>query len=126
MRQKSMQTGHAEINNAKLYYETAGEGHPLIFAHAGIADCRMWDDQFAFFAPEYRVLRFDFRGYGQSEPVAGEFAHRDDLIALMQHFGMAKAHLVGCSMGGGCCMEAALQHTELAAWIETRCFRAGN
>ena len=44
------ETGYLYVNGAKLYYEVAGEGHPLVFIHAGIADCRMWDDQFDFFA----------------------------------------------------------------------------
>lgn len=37
----------ADVNGARLYYEVAGEGHPLVLIHAGIADSRMWDDQVA-------------------------------------------------------------------------------
>ena len=38
--------GFAEVNGAKLYYEVTGAGHPLVLLHEGIADSRMYDDQF--------------------------------------------------------------------------------
>ena len=37
-------TGYADVNGARLYYEVAGEGHPLVLLHAGICDSRMWDE----------------------------------------------------------------------------------
>ena len=51
----------AEVNGARLYYEIAGEGPPLVLVHAGLADGRMWDEQFQEFAKHYRVLRYDRR-----------------------------------------------------------------
>ena len=62
-------SGFVQIDNARLYYETAGQGVPLVMIHAGVADSRQWDNEFAFFAPNYRVVRYDMRGYGKSEPV---------------------------------------------------------
>ena len=55
-----VQTGFAEINGGKLYYEVAGDGPALVLAHAGIADRRMWDDQFLVFAQPYRVIGVTF------------------------------------------------------------------
>lgn len=117
------QSGFAEINGAKLYYEVAGQpdGETLVFVHAGVADSRLWDDQVPFFGEKYRVIRYDMRGFGKSEPVDGEFAHRDDLYALLQYLGVEKAHLVGCSMGGGFCMDTALNHPEIAASLTMVC-----
>ena len=43
-------SGYAPVENGELYYEVAGDGHPLLLIHAGVADRRMWDDQFAVFA----------------------------------------------------------------------------
>ena len=60
------QTGFAPINGAQIYYEVAGAGQPMILLHAGVADGRMWDDQFDEFAQRYRVVRFDWRGFGRS------------------------------------------------------------
>src|SRR5215204_3723714 len=44
------ETGMAEVNGARIYYEAAGEGDPLVLVHAGIADSRMWEDQLMAFA----------------------------------------------------------------------------
>jgi pimeloyl-ACP methyl ester carboxylesterase len=72
-------SGFAGINNAQIYYETAGEGDPLVMIHAGVADSRQWNNEFAYFAKDFRVLRYDMRGYGKSAPVDGEFSHMQDL-----------------------------------------------
>jgi CubicO group peptidase (beta-lactamase class C family)/pimeloyl-ACP methyl ester carboxylesterase len=93
--------GYVRVNGADFYYETAGAGVPIIFIHAHSVDCRMWDAQFAGFAKTHRVIRYDLRGYGLSDlPVEGEnFSHAEDLSQLMAALGVAKAHLVGLSMG---------------------------
>ena len=56
-------SGFVEVNGAQLYYERAGAGPALLMIHAGIADCRMWDHEFASLADSYQTVRFDMRGY---------------------------------------------------------------
>ncbi len=107
------QTGFTNINGAQLYYEVTGSGHPLVMVHAGIADCRMWDDQFEIFAERYRVIRYDMRGYGRSVPVAGSFSHHADLYALLKFLDVEHAYVMGCSMGGRVCINMALQQPEM-------------
>ena len=97
----NVETGYAEINGARLYYEVAGAGQPLALLHAGIADSRMWDDQFAVFAERYKVIRYDYRGFGKSSVPPGPYVFRDDLLGLLRHLGIARASLIGVSMGGG-------------------------
>jgi pimeloyl-ACP methyl ester carboxylesterase len=65
------QSGLAAIDGARIYNEVAGEGRPLVMIHAGVADRRQWDHEFAHFARRFRVLRYNMRGYGKSEPVEG-------------------------------------------------------
>jgi len=102
-------SGFANIDNAKLYYETAGKGIPLVMIHAGVADSRQWNNEFAYFAQNYQVVRYDMRGYGKSEPVAGEFSHLGDLISLLDTLELHEPPVVmGCSMGGGLAMDFAL------------------
>lgn len=108
-------SGYAEINGARVYYEVAGEGMAVVFVHAGVADRRMWDDQFPVFAERYRAIRFDMRGFGNTAPVAAEYANRDDLYALLRVLGVERAYFIGCSMGGGTCMDFALEHPDMAA-----------
>jgi pimeloyl-ACP methyl ester carboxylesterase len=101
--------GFAVINHARIYYEIAGEGQPIVMIHAGIADSRQWDNEFAYFTRRYRVLRYDLRGYGRSQPVEGEFSHLQDLTALIDDLELDQPLvLMGCSMGGGLAMNYAL------------------
>lgn len=108
-------TGIAEVNGTRLYYEMAGEGTPLILLHAGIADCRMWDAQFHDFAAYYQVLRYDFRGFGQSARHTGPYSDMDDLYALMTFLGLDRAHLIGVSMGGNVALGFAVLHPAMTA-----------
>jgi pimeloyl-ACP methyl ester carboxylesterase len=105
-------TGYADVNGAKLYYEEAGEGHPLVFVHAGIANLHMWDDQFRAFADRYRVARYDLRSFGQSRAPAGPASSVADLLGIFDFLKVDKAYLVGCSMGGGMALDFALTHPE--------------
>ena len=108
-------TGFAAVNGARLYYETAGEGRPVVFVHAGLADSGMWDGQFEAFAAHYRAIRYDMRGFGQSVPVKGEYSHAEDLAGLLQFLGVRRASLVGCSQGGSVILDFALAHPAAAA-----------
>jgi pimeloyl-ACP methyl ester carboxylesterase len=105
----------AAVNGARLYYEVAGSGPALTLIHAGIADSRMWDDQFAVFAERFRVVRYDLRGFGQSEMPAGPYTMRDDLRALLHALGIARTHLIGVSMGGSIALDFTLDFPELVS-----------
>ena len=105
-------SGFAELNGARIYYELAGEGPPLVLLHAGVADSRQWNGEFERFSRQFRVLRYDLRGYGKSEPVPGDFNHLQDLTALLGHLKLEEpVILMGCSMGGGIAMDFALEHS---------------
>ena len=102
-------SGLTAINNALIYYEITGEGQPFVMIHAGVADHRQWNNEFAYFANRFGVLRYDMRGYGKSEPVDGEFSHLQDLTALLDTLHLEEPlMLMGCSMGGGLAMNFAL------------------
>lgn len=102
-------SGFVNIDKAQIYYEIAGQGTPLVMIHAGVADSRQWNNEFAFFARSHRVVRYDMRGFGKSEPVEGEFSHMGDLVALLDALGLHEPLiLMGCSMGGGLAMDFAL------------------
>lgn len=55
-----------EVNGVWLPHDDAGSGPPVVLSHAGIADRRMWDHQFKHLATERRVIRYDWRGYGEA------------------------------------------------------------
>jgi pimeloyl-ACP methyl ester carboxylesterase len=107
-----LETGFAVISGAKLYYEAAGEGHPLLLLHAGVADGRMWDDPFARFAGQYRVVRYDMRGFGRSPMPAAEFSGHGDVAGLLDALAIDRAHLVGLSFGGSVAIDFALAYPQ--------------
>jgi pimeloyl-ACP methyl ester carboxylesterase len=108
--QRDATSGYAEVNGARLSYEVAGAGHPLIMIHAGIANMHYWDDQWEPFSRAYRVVRYDIRGYGKSIMPSGPYNARDDLFALMRFLGIDHAYLMGASIGGGIVIDFALEH----------------
>jgi pimeloyl-ACP methyl ester carboxylesterase len=104
-------SGFVSIDNAKIHYESAGTGMPLVMIHAGVADSRQWNNEFAFFSQNHQVIRYDMRGYGKSEPVDGEFSHLRDLVSLLEALEIhGPAVMMGCSMGGGLAMDFALTY----------------
>jgi len=110
-----IRSGFANIDNAKIYYETAGRGIPLVMIHAGVADSRQWNNEFTDFAQSYQVIRYDMRGYGKSEPVDGEFSHMGDLVSLLDALEIHGPFVImGCSMGGGLAMDFALTYPSRA------------
>lgn len=104
-----METGYVSVGEARLYYETSGQGTPFVMIHAGVADNRQWNREFAHFAGSYRVIRYDMRCYGRSQPAPGDYSNLSDLSALLDHLQITGPMiLMGCSMGGGLCMDFAL------------------
>jgi pimeloyl-ACP methyl ester carboxylesterase len=112
---EATQSGFAEVSGGRLYYEVAGTGHPLVLSHEGIADHRMYDDQFAVFAEHFQTIRYDLRGFGQSSVPTAPFSYAEDLAELLRALGVARAHVLGMSMGGGASINLALSHPELVS-----------
>lgn len=98
---KDIKSGKIKIGDKELYYEMKGEGEPIIFLHGHSFSSSMWDQQFNYFSKKYKVIRYDLRGYGNSDnPVEGEsFLHTEDLNQLLIQLNIKKAHLVGLSLG---------------------------
>jgi len=105
-------TGYAPVNGAQLNFEMAGSGEPLLLLHAGVADGRMWDAQFSFFARHFRTIRFDLRGFGRSALPGGRFAHYRDVLGLLDYLDAPHASLVAVSFGGLIALDTALAAPE--------------
>ena len=108
-------SGFAPSGEAKIYFEAAGSGAPLVFIHAGVSDSRMWDPQFELFAERFRVVRYDHRGFGRSLMTDEPYSMRGDLLNVLRHLKISKATLVGCSMGGAAAIDFALDHPEMVS-----------
>jgi pimeloyl-ACP methyl ester carboxylesterase len=111
-RAPAVTTGIAEVNGTTLYYETRGDGHAVVLLQGGNLDLRMWDVQFAEFARDYRVIRYDVRGFGRSGVPDAPYQAHEDLRHLLDHLAVEQAHLVGLSLGGRIAIDFALEYPE--------------
>lgn len=105
---------------AKLYYEETGTGYPVIFVHEFGGDHRSWETQVRWFSRRYRCITFNARGYPPSDvPEQGEQygqAHAaDDVAAVLRHLDIARAHVVGLSMGAFAALHVGLRHPGMAS-----------
>lgn len=102
-----------------LYYESTGSGTPVVFVHEFAGDMRSWEPQVRYFSRRYQVITFNARGYPPSAvpPEASSYSQLRavaDILAVMDHAGVARAHIVGLSMGGFATLHFGLHHADRA------------
>jgi pimeloyl-ACP methyl ester carboxylesterase len=102
-----------------LHYESTGSGVPIVFAHEFAGDMRSWEPQVRYFARYHRVITYNARGYPPSSVPADVTSYSqqravDDLVAVMDHAGIERAHIAGLSMGGFAALHFGLQHPDRA------------
>lgn len=110
-------TGYLETEGLRLHYETYGEeGTPVVLLHGGVLTI---DLAFAELAPElarrHRVVALDQQAHGRSTDTDREIRPDTlarDVLALLDHLGIGRAHVLGHSMGGAVAMELAVQHAD--------------
>ena len=104
----------AEINGQRINYEVTGEGIPVMLITGFGSDLSYWNVLVPMLSDRYKVVTMDNRGVGRTE-YGGKFTVddlTDDVIGLMDHLSIYKAHVVGWSMGGCMCQELSLRHPE--------------
>ncbi|MBZ0289188.1 MAG: alpha/beta hydrolase [Anaerolineae bacterium] len=106
-------SGHLEVSGGKVYYEMGGSGVPVVMVHAGFVDSGMWDAQWQALTQHFRVIRYDMRGYGKSDPLREPICRRDELYQVLTQLDVNQAHIIGCSMGGEIGIDFALEHPDL-------------
>jgi pimeloyl-ACP methyl ester carboxylesterase len=90
------------VADATLYYREQGAGDPMVLAHGLTSVGERWADLAAALADRYRVLVPDLRGHGRSTgppETIGFDRFAADLVALLDHLGLERAHFVGHSAG---------------------------
>ncbi|MGY4629262.1 3-oxoadipate enol-lactonase [Bradyrhizobium sp. USDA 4486] len=90
-------------DGVRIYFEEAGQGTPIIFLHEFAADYTNWEPQMRYFSRGHRCITYSARGYTPSDVPDGEvytYTHfYTDALAVLDHLGIERAHLVGLSMG---------------------------
>ena len=119
----------AKVNGVDLAYAIEGrEGAPwLTFSNSLATNMAMWDDQVVALKDEFRILRYDKRGHGESGGAPGDYPIETlvaDLIALWDHLGIRTSHFVGLSIGGMTGFGLGLDHPDRVASLTLCCTRA--
>jgi 3-oxoadipate enol-lactonase len=106
----------AELNGQGIYFEdSGGSGPAVILGHGFLMDGRMFDAQVQALAPEFRVIRWDARGFGRTRWDGEPFTLWDsaaDCVALLDYLGIRQAVIGGMSQGGYCALRVALRYPE--------------
>ena len=106
-----------ETNGIKVHCELSGQADApvVVLSHSLASSMVMWEPQLAMLASEYRVLRYDMRGHGDSEVTKGEYSLEmlgQDVIGLLDALKIEKAHFVGLSIGGMIGQGLGLDHSD--------------
>jgi pimeloyl-ACP methyl ester carboxylesterase len=106
-------------DGVRLYFEETGTGRPLILVHEFAGDMRSFEAQMRHFGKRYRTIAYNARGFPPSdvpEKVSSYSQTRaaDDILAVLDHIGEKRAHIVGLSMGGFATLHFGLRHHDRA------------
>ncbi|MEP9352749.1 alpha/beta hydrolase [Xanthobacter sp. KR7-65] len=106
-------------DGVKLYYEETGTGTPVILVHEFAGDLRSYETQLRYLGKRYRVIAFNARGYPPSDvpPDVSSYSQAraaDDIASVMDGLGIAKAHVIGLSMGGFATLHFGIRHHDRA------------
>lgn len=106
---------YAEVNGLSLYYESHGEGPPLILLHGGLGSGEMFGPVLPALAARHRVIAVDLQGHGRTADIDRPIDVRlmaNDIAALIDHLGLDKPDLVGYSLGGGVALHTAARYPQ--------------
>ncbi len=119
-----------EINarHISFYYETHGEGYPLVLIRGLGSNADHWYPQIPAFSSTFRVISYDNRGIGRSERPETPFTismMAEDTAGIMDAMGIPKAHIMGLSMGGMVAQEFALRFPQKVHGLVLACTHCG-
>jgi len=107
---------HVTNDALRLRYETEGAGPPVLFLHGYTSTIALWQYQVPAFSPDYRLIRMDLRGHGESEGTAmygySFAALAGDALAVLDREGIERAVIAGHSMGGIVAQELLARHPD--------------
>ncbi len=125
-------TGYAPVNGVQMYWERRGEGGvPLIVTHGGFGLTSMFSELLDRLAAQRRVIAIELQGHGHTADTGRPFRYEsfgDDIAALIDHFSLGQADLLGYSLGASASLRCTIQHPDLVrrlAAVSIPCRRDG-
>jgi pimeloyl-ACP methyl ester carboxylesterase len=110
-------TGYADVNGLHLYYERHGEaGSPLVLLHGGVLSIDLsFTALIPRLSPRHRVVAVELQGHGRTADIDRTISPASsaaDVVALLDHLDIDRAHVLGHSMGGAVALELAVSHPD--------------
>ena len=108
--------GYVDVNGVHMYYEVYGDGSPLVLLHGGVMTIEL---DFAALLPDlvarHTVVAVELQGHGRTADTGRAItpaALASDVVGLLDHLGIDRAHVLGHSLGGGVALELAVSHPD--------------
>ncbi|MDR6569001.1 alpha/beta fold hydrolase [Chitinophaga ginsengisegetis] len=113
---KPAESGYADVNGLKMYYEVYGKGKPIVLLHGSYMTIPLnWSHIIPLLAGDRKVIVAEMQGHGRTRDIPREFSYEgmaDDVSGLLRHLKIDSADIVGYSMGGGVAFQFAVRHPE--------------
>lgn len=109
-------SGYAPVNGVNLWYETHGQGRPLVLLHGGLGSTGMFAAILPLLAAGRQVIGVDLQGHGRTGPLGRPMSFATlatDIAELIRFLGFGKADVMGYSLGGGVALRLAIDHPAL-------------
>ncbi len=110
------QTGYADVNGLRMYYEIHGAGEPLVVLHGAYMSINLMGEFVQRLAETRQVIAVELQGHGRTADIIDRpFSYEqlaDDVAALMEEVGVEQADIFGYSMGGNTALQLAIRHPE--------------
>ncbi|ELR71525.1 alpha/beta hydrolase [Fulvivirga imtechensis AK7] len=110
------QSGYADVNGLKMYYEVYGQGKPIVLIHGSFMNIPMnWSHIIPELSKDRKVIVAEMQGHGRTKDISRELSYEgmaDDVSGLLMHLKIDSADILGYSMGGGVAFQVAVRHPE--------------
>lgn len=111
---KLTDSGYADVNGLKMYYEVYGEGKPIVLLHGSFMSIPLnWSQVIPMLSKDRKVIVAEMQGHGRTRDISREFSYEgmaDDVSGLLKHLKIDSADILGYSMGGGVAFQFAVRH----------------
>lgn len=113
---KPAESGYADINGLKMYYEVYGKGKPIVLLHGSYMNIPLnWAHIIPLLSKDRKVIVAEMQGHGRTRDISRAFSYEgmaDDVSGLLKHLKTDSADILGYSMGGGVAFQVAVRHPE--------------
>ena len=109
-------SGYAPVDGLKMYYESHGQGLPLILIHGGLGSGEMFSAILPELSRDHQVITVDLQAHGRTADIDRPISYQamaDDVAGLIRYLGVTRADVMGYSVGGEVALRIAIQHSEV-------------